>query len=223
MTSFFSNIGTTAEERGIDSASNLKIEKKKDGKSFTISNGDLGKKNCKIMMNCEDANSLLSSMKTYIEHVRSEYKESSDNVIEAVKGMTGTIEDEPSLQKFLTAVKKLEKEIGVAKDKMKKELKTAIDQPPNSIKIQVFIKGKEGRHNGYVKSFNIADKTVNVTYKNAKDADETLKGVEIAKICIIPKEGDPCSINAQEYNIAGGARLHRSTNESKEDYQIICE
>lgn len=210
MTSFIKNLATSAEEKKLDNASTI-IMDKNNQLSSTVANG----KKCKILISCVDAKKL-------VDQIRESIKVNSGPFDHEVKKLIDYVNDAANkeakdYQDILNAFKNYQVAIDKAKTEKDKRLKTS--KPPSpEINVHVHVKGEDNdNNNGKIKSFNVAKKSVTVTYTNVKGKQETLEDIDINKLCITDSN---CIIP-----ISGGAILYKSNNDDQNDknYKIICE
>lgn len=212
FTSGVKNLATTAQEQPLNTGMIVGMDK---DNAFTFTNATNGKK-CKIVITCEDVKKLIEQMRTTINKNSSPLDHLIDSLNKYISSATTKI-DAKNYQTFIKDIK----DQGAAIDKLKKQKDIAFKtnyQPTPEIKVHVHVKGEKNHDSmGKIKSYNLARKSITVTYPNAVGKQETLEDIDINKLCI---SGQECVLPAQ----TGGAMSNdNDDNSSEKNYKIICE
>jgi hypothetical protein len=210
-----------------------------DENNYFQTNYQSGSKKCKILIGCPETKKLIAVMQEVI-------KEASRKYNEEINGFLGTLNTTKSSGGMVVAnyntlidiFNKHQKKIsGLIADR-DKVLKNNIPIKGDSklkpiIPVHVFIKDEHGdvrKSNGRITSVNISKKAVTVSYvydKEVKEGnttktvqvDETLKDVDISKMCI---DSNECTVPI----LAGGAIKYKNLDNDDQvdkNYKIICE
>lgn len=210
---------------GIQNATTSAVDRKVTKNVATLNYDDKTKgfnyktesnKTCKIVIQCENAKTLLNAMKGTINTVSEAHKQELNSIIQNIKSSVNDLNAD-NIDQYIKNLKKYEDTYKAKLTAKQAELKKAIN-PTTAIPVEVFVKNVEGRHDGTIRSYNVYNKTVTVDYTNDKGAKETLYDIEIKKLCI---EGAGCQIQ-----VGGGESMtrneHGNTNYGGK-YKVICE